>query len=201
MYPGVPLILMGESMGAAVLMCLAASPAAPAGARYVLVAPALWGRSSMNAFLRASLWLASTLLPGVTTSGGPVRVTASDNREALVRLSRDPLTIHETRFSTVRGLVDLMDDAIAAAAVFTAPGLILYGGRDELVPQAATLAVWRRLPPGARLAFYPTAYHLILRDIGRAVPLADVTAWLRDPDAPLPSGADRSAAEWLAGQV
>jgi acylglycerol lipase len=201
-HPGVPLILMGESMGGAVLMCLATSPLAPRDARYVLVAPAVWGRETMNVFLRGGLWVAASLLPGVAVSGAPVRVTASDNRGALLRLSRDPLTIHDTRFDTLRGLVDLMDAALAAASTFRAPGLFLYGGRDELVPKEATATMWRMLPRdgGAELAYYPRDYHLMLRDLERAAPIEDIVAWVRAPGRTLPSGADAAAAAWLTQQ-
>lgn len=202
LHPRARLVLMGESMGGAVLMCLATGRHAPPDARYVLVAPAVWGRATMNVFLRSGLWLASTMLPTLAVSGAPVRVTASDNRAALVRLSRDPLTIHATRFDTLRGLVDLMDAASLSAGSFTAPGLFLYGGRDELVPKGAMAAMWRRLPAGgARTAYYPHDYHLMLRDLGRSAPIADVEAWVRDPLAPLPSGADRAAIDWLPRQA
>ena len=198
-HPGVPLALIGESMGGAVLMCLATAPFAPADGRYVLVSPAVWGRAEMNVFLRASLWLGSTLAPGLALSGAPVRVTATDNWAALVRLSRDPLTIHDTRLDTLRGLVDLMDAAQSTAARFSAPGLFLYGGRDELVPKRAMAAAWEALPEAgrARLAYYPDDYHLMLRDQQRAAPTGDVLAWLRSPTAPLPSGADARARRWL----
>jgi len=201
-HAGVPLVLLGESMGGAVLMCLATSGQGPAGARYVLAAPAVWGRATMNVFLRSGLWLVSTLLPGMAVSGAPVRVIASDNRRALIRLSRDPLTIHDTLFGTVHGLVDLMDAALAAAQNFYVPGLFLYGGKDELVPKDAMADMWRTLPPGggARKAFYPHDYHLLLRDLHREIILADVIAWLNNPAAPLPSGADRAATSWLATQ-
>ena len=128
-------------------------------------------------------------------------MTACDNRDALVRLSRDPLTLHETRISAVRGLVDLMDAAAAAAPTFRAPGLFMYGGHDELVPKEATATMWRQLPSGARRAYYPDHYHLMLRDRRRDVPLDDVVAWVRDPRAKLPSGADRIAADWLVAQA
>jgi alpha-beta hydrolase superfamily lysophospholipase len=201
LHPRAQLVLMGESMGGAVLMRLAVTAPAPEGARYVLLAPAVWGRARMNVFLRGGLWLAANLLPGLAVSKGPVPVTASDNRAALLRLSNDPLTIHETRFDTLRGLVDLMDAALAAAPRFGAPGLFLYGGRDELVPQEATLATWRSLPRrgGVRLGYYPDGYHLLLRDLGRAVPIGDVIAWMRDARGLLPSGADVAASVWLAG--
>ena len=201
-HPTARLVLLGESMGGAVLMCLATSNAAPVGASYVLVAPAVWGRATMNVFLRSGLWLASTILPGLVVSGAPVRVMASDNRAALIRLSRDPLTLHATRFDTLRGLVDLMDAALLAARQFEAPGLFLYGGRDELVPKGAMATMWRALPPGEiREAYYARDYHLMLRDMGRAVPLADTIAWVRAPAAQLPSGADRAAADWLSRQA
>lgn len=206
-HPGVKIVLMGESMGGAVLMRLATQPNRPDVAGYVLVAPAVWGRARMNVFLRSSLWLAYNLFPGFTAGRAPgVTITASSNREALIRLSRDPLTIHNTRIDTLKGLVDLMDDGLASGARFTAPALFMYGGRDELVPAEATAATWHSLPPqtgglGPRLAYYPNGYHLMLRDLERDVPLEDVIAWIRAPAAPLPSGADKAALNWLAKQA
>jgi alpha-beta hydrolase superfamily lysophospholipase len=199
-YPHTKLVLMGESMGAAVLMCLATSGAPPPVNGYVLVAPAVWGRAEMNVFMRSGLWLVANLMPGFTVTGQVAHVKASDNREAIWRLSTDPLTIHETRFDTINGLVDLMDAALAAAPHFIGPALLLYGGKDEVIPDRATVAIWRAMPPGPVRAFYPDDYHLLLRDLHRATPIDDVVAWMRDPAAPLPSGADRAAAAWLAGQ-
>jgi acylglycerol lipase len=121
-----------------------------------------------------------------------------------VRLSTDPLTIHATRVDAIKGLVDLMDDALAAASRFHAPALFLYGGHDELVPADATAATWRALPGspagGPVLAFYPSGYHLLLRDKDRAMPIGDILAWIGDPRSPLPSGADAAAATWLDQQ-
>jgi acylglycerol lipase len=199
-YPRARLILLGESMGAAELMCLATQPDAPANATYVLISPAVWSRSDMNPFERGGLWLMAHLLPGFTVTGQAAHVTASDNRAALIRLSRDPLTVHDTRFDTIDGLVNLMDAAALAAPHFNAPALLMYGGHDELIPPDAMTRVWRDLPPGPVRAFYPDDYHLMLRDLERGTPLGDIIAWLRDPKAPLPSGADAAAAAWLAQQ-
>ncbi|MBN9560929.1 MAG: lysophospholipase [Alphaproteobacteria bacterium] len=199
-YPHAKLILMGESMGAAVLMCLATDHHPPPADGYVLVAPAVWGRAEMNVFLRSTLWLASNLVPGMELSGAPLKVTASSNRAALIRLSRDPLTLRSTRVDAVKGLVDLMDAALASAPHFNAPALFLYGGKDELVPDQATAATWQALRPGERRAFYPEGYHLLLRDLDREKPIGDVIAWIRDPKAPLPSGSETAAATWLARQ-
>jgi acylglycerol lipase len=197
-YPHIKLFLMGESMGAAVLMCLATSPDPPPVTGYVLVSPAVWGRAEMNMFMRAGLWLFANLTPGLTVTGQIAHVVASDNGEAIRRLSNDPLTIHETRFDTVRGLVNLMDAALTMAPRFHARALVMYGGKDELIPKRAAEATLRALPPGARVAYYPADYHLMLRDHEREAPLDDILAWMQRPGDPLPSGADRAAEAWLA---
>jgi len=76
--------------------------------------------------------------------------------------------------------------------------LFLYGGKDDLIPKEATLATWRALPAdGPRRAYYPWAYHLEMRDLERQTVINDVIAWMRDPRAPLPSGADQVAAGWV----
>jgi len=199
-HPHTRLILMGESMGGAVLMCLAASPVPPPVDGYVLVSPAVWGRAEMNVFERVGLWAASNVLPGFTATGAVAHVKASDNRAAIERLSTDPLTIHHTRFDAVAGLVNLMDAAQAAAPHIREPALFLYGGKDELIPKRAMAAAWRELPTGERIAYYPDGYHLMLRDIGREMPIGDVISWIFHPTAPLPSRADRAAPAWLARQ-
>jgi acylglycerol lipase len=197
-YPNVPEYLMGESMGAATLMVMSTEPGTPHVAGYILVAPAVWGRAEMNPAMRFVLWAADTLVPGMLLENhGEVKITASDNHAALVRLSNDPLTIHATRVDATEGLVDLMDGALASAQRFHQHALFLYGGHDDLVPKRATLATWRALhDPGATLAYYPDHYHLAMRDLGRDKVIDDVIAWMKQPGVALPSGADQEAEQW-----
>jgi alpha-beta hydrolase superfamily lysophospholipase len=203
-HPGKRLFLMGESMGGAVLMRLATRPTPPDVDGYILLAPAVWGRAKMNPVMQASLWLASTLVPGMEVPNRPppgVRVIPTDNVEALKRLSSNPLTLRSTRFDTLRGLVDLMDDALAAAPDFRAPALFLYGARDDLVPPPATRAIWRSMPAGPRRVLYPEGYHLVMRDHARAAPIGDAIAWITNPTADLPSGGEARAVAWLANNA
>jgi len=197
-FPGVRLYVMGESMGGAVAMLLATQRSPPV-AGYILSAPAVWGRIRMNIAMQSGLWFIATFLPGMTVSRSPVPITPTDNRDALIRLSRDPLTVRATRFDTLRGLVDLMDAALAAAPGFHAPGLFLYGGHDDLVPPKATLAIWQTLPPTAIRAFYPQGYHLLPSDLGRAAPIGDITAWILQGREP--TEAENAASVWLASQA
>lgn len=198
-YKGTPVYAMGESMGGAVLMDLAARPDAPEVDGWVLLSAAVWGRQQMGILLSSGLWLVSSVAPGLSVTGGEVKlkVTASDNREALIRLARDPLTIRRTRFEALRGLADLMDTAQAAAPHLRGRVLALNGERDTIVPVEAAARAWRNMPDGVRRALYPSGYHLLLRDRGRDAVIRDVAAWMADPSAPLPSGADRWARAWL----
>lgn len=201
-YPTIPLVMMGESMGGAITLCVAARPDRLPIDAYVALAPAVWGRAQMGVLLRTSLFLAATLAPGWQVSGNevPVHVVASDNRSALIRLSRDPLTLKQTNFAGLHGLVDLMDAAQRRAPEIRGRVLVLDGAHDELVPPAATAELWRNLPPQIRRAYYWGGYHLLLRDRARAAPTGDIIAWLDHPDRWLPSGADIAAAAWFAGR-
>lgn len=201
-YPGVPVHAMGESMGGAVLMTLAARPGPAPADGWILLSPAVWGRQQMGIVLSSGLWLVSSVAPGLSVTGAevPLKVMASDNRDALIRLARDPLTIRRTRFDALRGLTDLMDTAQDAAPRLHGRVLILYGDKDTLVPPEATGRAWSRMPPGTRFAFYPNGYHLLLRDRDRAAPINDVIGWITAPDGWLPSGADLAAAAWRTGR-
>jgi acylglycerol lipase len=200
-HPEARIYAVGESMGGAVLMHAATRGTALPVDGFVLLAPAVWGRASMNWFMQGGLWLAATLTPGLTVSRPPpaVRIIASDNDDALRALGRNPLTIKTTRFDTLRGLVDLMDLALAAAPRFpAAPSLFLYGAHDMIIPSAATRRTWERLPQApVRRARYEKGYHLLLRDLERAVPTADIIAWMQWPGARLPSNAEAAAAAWM----
>jgi alpha-beta hydrolase superfamily lysophospholipase len=199
-YPGAPVILMGESMGGAVGMVLAARPR-PAADAYVLLAPAVWGWAQLGPALGVTLRLTDWLAPGWAPDPGPVGrdILASDNIAALQRMGRDPLTIRRARVAATKGLVDLMSAAQAAAPAVHGRVLVLAGRRDQLVPAAATAAAWDRLPASVRVGFYPHGYHLLARDTDRALVVADILSWLAAPDRWLPSGADAAAAAWRAG--
>ena len=197
-HPGVPLLLAGESMGGAVGMVAATSPGMPPVDGVVLLSPAVWGRAQLGLVLSTGLWLVATVAPGYRATGreAPVKVTACDNRAALIALVRNPLTIRTTRMDCVKGLVDLMDAAQDAAPRLRGPVLALYGARDMLVPEEAMAVTWRAMPPGVRRALYPHGYHLLTRDLQRQAPIGDIVAWTAAADAFLPSGADFAAASW-----
>lgn len=202
--PGLPVYVLGESMGGAVALVAAAGDHPPAADGYILAAPAVWGRRTMTWYETAALWLTSHTIPTFRVTGQGLNIQPSDNIEMLRALGRDPLVIKRTRVETIHGLVDLMDAALADAPKFAAKALILYGGRDEIVPGAPTFMMIRHLPRDARarqtFALYKGGYHMLLRDLDAERVWRDILAWIDDPKALLPSGADGQAAKVLAAR-
>ena len=191
LHPDRPVYILGESMGAAVVMAAVARGKSLDAAGFILTAPAVWGGDQLNPLYRATLWLAARLAPGLRLTGRSLGVMASDNIEALRALSVDPLFIKETRIDAIAGLVELMDTAYAAAGAFPGPVLVLVGAHDEIVPPGAQTAMVERLraTPCVRVA-YPDGWHLLLRDLQRRVVWQDILAWIEGEL--LPSGRGES---------
>jgi alpha-beta hydrolase superfamily lysophospholipase len=201
-YPGVPLYLLGDSMGGAVAVVAMTGESGtpvPDVDGVILTAPAVWGRATMDLLPRLALWGGVRLVPGLTLTGRGLEIKPSDNIAMLRALSRDPLVIKETRVDTIYGLVDLMDAALDSASLLDVPLLVMYGAKDEIVPKTPIRRFVGSLPPEcrhrAKLAWYKDGYHMLLRDLEGPVVAADVASWVLAPAAPLPSGADRVAAE------
>ncbi len=193
-HPGVPLYLLGDSMGGAVIMVATAQTAGLDVDGVILSAPAVWGRITMPWYQRLALWIGVHVMPGVTMTGQGLNIKPSDNIEMLLALGRDPLVIKATRVDAIYGLVNLMDAALEQAARFAEPALILYGEKDEIIPLAPTRLMLERLPEAAgrrrRLALYKDGYHMLLRDLKAEVPWRDIVGWIENPEQPLSSGAD-----------
>lgn len=167
--PGRSVFLLGESMGGAVALMAARRDDEDLFDGLILVGPAVWGWSQMNPFYRASLWLGAHIMPSKKLTGGGLDITPSDNDEMLIALSRDPNVIKETRLDAIYGLVGLMDAGLDAAASVSGPVLLLYGGKDEIIPRKAIEALRRRLPTGFSYSEFEGGYHMLLRDHEREI--------------------------------
>ncbi len=191
-YPGAIIALAGESLGGAVVIEAMASDHPPAADRSVLLAPAVWGWSNLPLPYKSALWLAEHTAPSkVFNPPGFVtaHISPSDNRDELVAMGRDPLMVWGARSDTLYGLVSTMEHAWAKAGEVKGPVLYLYGDHDQIIPKTPTYQAVRRLKPTDRSAFYARGWHLLLVDRQAPTVWEDVVAFIRDPNAPLPSGA------------
>jgi alpha-beta hydrolase superfamily lysophospholipase len=89
-----------------------------------------------------------------------------------------------------------MDEALSQAGRLRIPTLVQYGEHDQVIPKEPTFRMLDRMPPSTRKAFYENGYHMLLRDLQREKPLADITAWIENHNSQLPYGSDR----WTSDQ-
>ena len=188
-YPGVPVYVLGESMGASVALMAMAGPQAPDVAGVILAAPAVWNGDSLPSSYRATLHVLASILPMLRVNANHAKRQASDNVTMLRALGRDPLYLHYTRLDAVAGLVDLMAESQQVAPLVRAPMLVLLGARDQIVPPAGSRHFVASLDPtSCSVVTYLNGWHLLLRDDQRERTFADILAWMARE--PLPSGLD-----------
>jgi alpha-beta hydrolase superfamily lysophospholipase len=198
-HPGKPVFVVGESMGAAVIMTALGAEDALDVDGAVLAAPAVWARPTMTPTVRGALRTMRDMFPGLVLSGSGIRRQASDDIEMLRALGRDPLVIKGTRVDALGGLVDLMDAAYRAAPNIRSRVLVLYGEKDEIVPRRSFEATLARFGDSPDLAIYEDGWHLLFRDLNGPIVQNDVRHWMLNGGSDLPSGADDRAGETLAG--
>lgn len=190
-HPGALIAIAGESMGGAVAIQAFASDRPPAADRLLLLSPAVWGWSSQPLPYSTSLWVAAHVIPDrVLTPPRMVtrRIFASDNIDELVDMGRDRLMIWGARTDALFGLVGLMERAWRNTGRLPRDVLYLYGAHDQIIPAGPARQAAGRMPAGARSAYYADGYHLLLVDRQAERVWRDVASFVRDPQAPLPSG-------------
>lgn len=191
-HPKALIVVAGESMGGSVAAAAFASDRPPTADRLVLLSPGVWGFSTQPLPYKAALWLAANFTaskvytpPAFVTN----RIYPTDNLEELRAMGRDRLMIWGARSDTLYGLVKLMSRASREVGHDRLPTLYLYGAQDDIIPKTAAFRAVRNLTPADRTAYYAAGHHLLTRDHQGPVVMDDIVAFIRDPDAPLPSGA------------
>jgi len=166
-HPGVPLVLIGHSMGG----MLAARYVQRHGdelACAILSAPVLSG-----GMVRALLALDE--LPT-----DPLDATALSRDPAVGRAyEADPLVYHGSWRRRTLEAWDRMITTIAGGGRFTIPVLWLHGTADPLVNYEETADMWEELKgPGAAAKAYVGARHEIFNETNKEDVLNDAVAWV-----------------------
>jgi len=183
-YPELPIFLVGESMGGAVIMtAMADTRFALAGQidATLLFAPAVWARRTQPWYQRVSLWLAVHTFPGWKPSAKGLGIQATDNIDALRAMGLDDKVIKATRVDTLYGLTNLMDDALLASQDISVTTLVLYGDKDEVIPKKATcemLEAMRLSEEHAAFINYAEGYHMLSRDLQAERVFDDSYNWI-----------------------
>lgn len=184
-HPRSPLVLLGTSMGGAAVLAALARPHPPPADKVVLIAPALRARQTLSPGMAIAMFVIAHTVPWYAATGEGLDIHPSDNLPMLRAMGRDPLVLKETRMDALWGLVNLMDAAWESPPHLEGlPVLIAYGAHDDLVPKAPLDLFARRLPDPAlqEVRVYPEGWHMLLRDLAAAQPLADIADWISGGD-------------------
>lgn len=201
-HPGLPVFVIGHSMGAAVAM-KAEGDASLGADGLILAAPGVWGGTALPFPYRLTLNMAATLAPGKTLTGERAGRQPSDNIEVMRAMFADPLVIKETRLDSVLGVVRLMGEAYGEADRVGGDILFLIGEKDEVIPVKAMEKARGRLCGAVDVRRYPDGWHLLLRDLQGPAVWRDIAEWIgmrvsgaqgRKENAAETTGVHRSAA-------
>lgn len=187
-YPKLSLVVIGESMGGAVLIRASTeAPRLPADL-IILKAPAIWGAEIMPWYQRMSLEWFNAIAPNFTFTGRGVQslgIRPTDDPAVAKDLSRDPLVIKETRVSSLFGLTKLMSQALNHPIDFSAPTLVLYGNNDKIIPPKAMCYWLSRLSlvsdkkiNSLQFIIYTNGWHMLTRQLEAATVVNDILEWL-----------------------
>jgi acylglycerol lipase len=180
--PGLPLFLLGHSMGGAIVARYVAEFGSEGLAGVILSSPAL--RIPENYPLRRFAGIASRLLPRVAFPS-PNRGWLSRDPAVARAWDDDPLTFKggtrpRTGFLLLHACADLLDHAEA----FNAPLLLFHGTADRITDPEGTRALYEAAPAEDKtLTLYEGGYHETMNDLEKERVLDDLTAWL-DARAP-----------------
>lgn len=192
-HPNATITVVGISMGGAVAMTAFGSDTPPRGVdRLILSGPGLRGWGGLPAYHRASLWASTKVRPGwvvVPPKFATDNIIPSDNTEMLIKRGRDPLNLFENRIDQVYGVVSVMENGHQSAPQLPENTFLLYGARDDIIPENFMKRTAKILPTHVKTAYYENGYHMLMRDLQAETVWADQLSFMLDPEAPLPSGA------------
>lgn len=179
---GAPRWLLGHSMGGLVAFHLALRyPSHYQG--LILSAPFMATQPATSPARRRLTSFLSWLTPGLPL---PTKVDPrgiSHDPDTIAAYGDDPLVHHTITPRWFDEILTAQERAIEKAATLTTPLLMQLSPDDTVVDAQASLAVYLRLPGGAKtLRVYPRCGHELYNESAakRSKPLKDLVAWIGD---------------------
>ncbi len=178
-----PIYVLGESLGGAVAINVAARyPDAPLNG-LILLAPAVREGISMRYGWNIAIGAAALVRPGYLLE---VERRPDDPRfraPSAQRLAQDPLVLRQVRMDAYQGLIRYADRASNIADQLRTPTLLMYGGKDNSVPAVSIERLRRHLADQVEYQFYETGPHLLLQGQHWELVASHTLQWLqRIPD-------------------
>ncbi len=176
--PGLPLVVLGESMGGSVALAGLGSGKVNGVDRLVLAAPGVRAAEvPLQQLHDLALRLGALALPWLAIElrrGGRPWLAPEES----ARLADDPLILRELSVGTYDGLIELANLASAEPEAPLPPTLLLYGELDRTISRQAIDELAERLDERGALRLYPERHHLLLHEVNTEQVFADCLTWL-----------------------
>lgn len=178
-HPGLPLVLVGHSMGGLVVAWalhergLSAAAAITSGA-----ALAVSGKISRARILAARAL--RRVLPRLSMASGLDPSGLSRDAEVVRRYVEDPLVHRRMTTSLASEILSAIERLSLVPVAVRVPMLMLHGEDDTICPSAGSRRFFERLrSPGSALRMYPKLRHEIFNEPEAEEVFQDVLDWLR----------------------
>ncbi|HUR90390.1 MAG TPA: lysophospholipase [Ramlibacter sp.] len=176
MHSGLPLIVLGHSMGGLVAACLAAIGHVRIDG-LVLSSPALdAGLSPIQKVLLATL---PRFAPNLSVSNGVDSQFISHDPAVVAAYQADPRVHDRISARLARFIADAGPTVIRHAPKWSVPTLLMFAGNDKLVSPAGSRAFAESAPPQMVTTHcFASAYHEIFNEPDKEAVFATLKHWL-----------------------
>ena len=174
--PGVPLVLLGHSMGGLVAACFAARGLLPVDG-LVLSSPVLATRlTRLQQFLMA---VVPRIAPNLAVANGVDPELLSHDPQVVAAYRADPRVHDRITGRLARFIAEEGERVRAAAPHWSVPTLLLYGGADRVVDPAGSRAFSERAPGElVTTRCFPDLYHEIFNERDSEPVFLELRQWL-----------------------
>jgi alpha-beta hydrolase superfamily lysophospholipase len=176
-FPGLPVVLYGQSLGGNLVLNYALLRK-PDLAGVIATSPALRPAFEPPAWKLALGRGVCNFVPGLAMSNELELEAISRDAEVVSRYRADPLTHDRVSARLGIDIIETGEWALAHAAEFPLPLLLMHGDADRITSAGATRQFAAEAGPACTLKIWEGCYHEVHNDPGHEAFLAYLTAWL-----------------------
>lgn len=182
--PGVPLVLLGHSLGGLVSLDFVIHHPETFAALAVS-SPFLAPAFSIPPLKKLLGRLVAPLLPTLAVPSGLQAAWLSHDPEVVRAYTEDPLVFSTATLGWFTAVEATQEEVFTRAAEIRLPALVLIGGSDPIAAPSRARALFDRLGSAdKRLEVYDDLLHEVFNELDRARVVADLLAWLDERTPP-----------------
>lgn len=178
--PDTPVIMLGESMGAAVVISALADSNTLRAKAVILSGPGVREDRPFRYGYNVALWIADKIWPSYTVDvPRPYDDRLADYHAR--RWTEDEKIIDQVRIDTYYGLIRLSDAASHAASAKLPPTLVIFGTEDSQIHPKSLCALMSRLKDKGTLRVFEGKPHLMFQIKQQKDVLSLIDQWIDAP--------------------